>query len=111
MGKPRVNWDRWKKIRVKILERDKYQCQFCKVTIEELAKRYGRMDRLLLVHHIFNMGSDTEENLVTLCYSCHYRAAFLGGDVSEAMLKRRNYRWNRQQHCYEKIEGAPFKQA
>jgi len=97
------NWKKWERIRTKILERDNYQCQYCKTTIKELAERYHRKQRLLLVHHIINLGSDEEENLVTLCYSCHYLAAILGSDVSEAMLRRRNYTWNRQKHCFEKV--------
>jgi len=105
MPKPKPDWNKWEKIRTKILERDKYQCQYCKVTLKELAKRKGRTDRLLLVRHIINCGGDEEENLVTLCYSCHYLAAILASDVSDAMLRRRNYKWNRQQHCFEKIKA------
>jgi len=103
MPKPRKYWDnKWKKIRVKILERDNYTCQYCKVTMKELAERYGRTDRLLLVHHIMG-DSDEAENLATLCYTCHYLAGLLASDASDAMLKRMNYTWNRQQHCFEKI--------
>lgn len=46
-----------------VLNRDNYQCQNCK------AKKVG-----LEVHHIIyrsNYGSDEENNLITLCKSCH----------------------------------------
>jgi len=92
MPKLKLDWSKWKIIRAKILERDNYQCQYCKVTMEQLAKIKGRTDRLLLVHHIFNMGGDNEENLVTLCYKGHYSAGILGSKVSEAMLRRRGCR-------------------
>ena len=80
------NWKKWRKIRVKILERDKYQCQYCKVTQEDLAKRYGRKQRLLIVHHIepehlSDNKINEKENLVTLCYTCHYNAATIGSDI------------------------------
>lgn len=81
------NWEKWKRIRTKILERDKHTCQSCKVTIEELARRYRRKKRLLIVHHIIpahRKGDDdleADENLITLCYTCHYRAAFIGSET------------------------------
>lgn len=52
--------------KAKILNRDNYICQYCKGK---------KKDSKLEVHHIIyhsNGGSDEEENLVTLCHSCHY---------------------------------------
>lgn len=52
--------------RVKILDRDNYTCQCCKGR---------RKDSKLEVHHIVRRsenGSDEEDNLITLCHSCHY---------------------------------------
>lgn len=45
-----------------VMRRDGWRCQFC-----------GRMQQLQ-VHHIqfrSHSGSDTEENLITLCADCH----------------------------------------
>lgn len=51
--------------RAKVLYRDGYKCQYCK---------NKRKDSKLDVHHIIfrsRGGSDFEENLITLCHSCH----------------------------------------
>ena len=53
----------WRKIREVVLMRDGYTCQECKTT-----------DKILHVHHKVkrvNGGSDTEDNLISLCNSCH----------------------------------------
>lgn len=50
-----------------VLSRDKYKCQHCKGKSK---------DSKLEVHHITyrsNSGSDEQENLITLCSSCHYK--------------------------------------
>jgi len=76
------NWKKWKPIRDKILVRDNYQCQFCKLTLEQLKICYGRFERLLIVHHIDgNDQNNQPENLVTLCYTCHYCSAFVDSPV------------------------------
>src|SRR5574344_589672 len=52
--------------KAKVLNRDNYTCQCCKGK---------RKDSKLEVHHIIyrcNGGSDEEENLITLCHSCHF---------------------------------------
>ena len=49
----------------KVLNRDNYTCQYCKGK---------KKDSKLEVHHIIfrsNGGSDEEENLITLCHTCH----------------------------------------
>ncbi|MFL6438657.1 MAG: HNH endonuclease [Terriglobales bacterium] len=49
-------------LRLHILRRDNWRCQLC-----------GSM-RQLEVHHLLfrsHGGQDTEQNLVTLCHSCH----------------------------------------
>ena len=51
--------------RAKVLYRDNYTCQCCK---------NKRKDSKLEVHHIIfrsNNGSNDEQNLITLCHSCH----------------------------------------
>ena len=57
---------RFENTRAKVLDRDKYTCQCCK----------GKhKDSKLEVHHIIyrsNGGSDEEDNLITLCSTCHY---------------------------------------
>ncbi len=49
-------------LRRQVLKRDGWRCQFC-----------GSMENLQ-VHHLefrCHAGSDTEENLITLCAPCH----------------------------------------
>lgn len=51
--------------KAKVLNRDGYTCQYCKGK---------KRDSKLEVHHIVyrsNGGSDEEDNLVTLCHTCH----------------------------------------
>ena len=58
----RLEASAYTKLHRKILERDRWRCQYC-----------GSMQNLQ-VHHIQSrgqLGSDTEENLITLCASCH----------------------------------------
>jgi len=56
---------RWQKKRLKILERDKFQCKCCDST-----------DKTLHVHHIFYLkGYEpwdySNSTLITLCKECH----------------------------------------
>lgn len=53
--------------KAKVLNRDSYTCQHCKGKSK---------DSKLEVHHIIfrsNGGSDEEDNLITLCHTCHYK--------------------------------------
>ena len=68
---PRVKLDleAYRKLHRQILERDAWRCQMC-----------GRMQRLQ-VHHLefrSRCGSDSEENLITLCAECHAQMHFRG---------------------------------
>lgn len=55
---------RWQQTRLRIFERDRWQCQLC-----------GRTDRSLCVHHIAYMPGDPWDTcdplLITLCELCH----------------------------------------
>lgn len=58
----------WQKKRLKILERDNWECQRCKVL--------GRVRKADTVHHIKELKDYPElgmadENLISLCFSCH----------------------------------------
>jgi 5-methylcytosine-specific restriction endonuclease McrA len=58
----RLDPDAYDQLRKQVLERDAWRCQHC-----------GRRTQLE-VHHLTrrsSMGSDTEENLITLCHECH----------------------------------------
>jgi 5-methylcytosine-specific restriction endonuclease McrA len=58
----RLNPDSYRKLRIEVLARDCWRCQYC-----------GSSDRLQ-VHHICSrsrLGDDTDENLITLCADCH----------------------------------------
>jgi 5-methylcytosine-specific restriction endonuclease McrA len=52
-------------LRQQILRRDSWRCRFC-----------GTMSDLEVHHREFrsHSGSDSEENLITLCTACHARA-------------------------------------
>lgn len=64
------NSKQWRMMRDHILARDEYQCQEC--------KKHGRITIASEVHHIkpvwqaWDMRLD-EDNLVSLCHSCHER--------------------------------------
>jgi 5-methylcytosine-specific restriction endonuclease McrA len=54
--------EEYKKLRIRVLERDGWRCQEC-----------GSMERLE-VHHInrrSQLGGDVMQNLITLCAVCH----------------------------------------
>ena len=58
-----------KELRERVRKRDNYTCQECDKTQEQNLKEVGR---ILDVHHID--GDDTnsvEENMISLCISCH----------------------------------------
>ena len=53
----------WSKVRERILERDNWTCQRCG---QEFEKYH--------IHHIVKKkenGSDTNDNLITVCHKCH----------------------------------------
>jgi len=58
----RLDLERYRQLKLKILERDGWKCQQC-----------GRRDQLQ-IHHMIRRsqsGADCEENLIVLCSSCH----------------------------------------
>src|SRR3989344_7250414 len=60
-----INWH----LRKKVLERDDFTCQKCKLENET--------GKLLQIHHItptYLKGKDEINNLITLCKDCHYYA-------------------------------------
>lgn len=60
----RLDSESYRKLHQHVLERDGWRCQAC-----------GSM-RNLQVHHLqlrSQLGSDTHENLITLCAKCHAR--------------------------------------
>ena len=69
-----VDTSEWQKMRLSILKRDKYTCQYCGDV-----NRKGRGSRINLeVHHIVALCESIElaldpDNLVTLCRPCHYK--------------------------------------
>ena len=55
----------WRKIRLRIILRDKYECQRCEQIFDGIS---------LTVHHIIPRkqgGGSNSANLITLCNSCH----------------------------------------
>jgi 5-methylcytosine-specific restriction endonuclease McrA len=58
----RLDPESYRRLRQEVLERDRWRCQYCGATAE------------LEVHHInfrSHLGHDEEQNLITLCWSCH----------------------------------------
>ena len=58
----RLKSDEYRHVRLRVLERDGWRCQFC-----------GRRTNLEVHHRTFrsHLGGDSEENLVTACHQCH----------------------------------------
>ena len=57
------------KLREKIRARDEYKCRFCSRTAEQNLSEFGCK---LNVHHIdYRKDNNGEDNLITLCKSCH----------------------------------------
>lgn len=80
----------WKKKRITILKRDKYQCQIC--------KRYGRLREATIVHHIIEFEDDpslalVNSNLISVCKQCHEKLHPEKGTKSNRLksFKRGNY--------------------
>lgn len=62
---PRIDKEKMRGIREVIVEQDNFQCSICNVTSNKAEFH---------VHHIIpldNYGTNKNQNLVTLCYSCH----------------------------------------
>jgi 5-methylcytosine-specific restriction endonuclease McrA len=58
----RLDADAYRRLRLRVLERDGWRCQFCAATAG------------LEVHHIryrSQLGNDSDGNLMTLCSGCH----------------------------------------
>jgi 5-methylcytosine-specific restriction endonuclease McrA len=58
----RLNRENYLTLKREIIERDRWRCQFC-----------GSTENLQVHHLTFrsHMGSDSEQNLITLCAICH----------------------------------------
>jgi 5-methylcytosine-specific restriction endonuclease McrA len=58
----RLDAEAYRELRERVLRRDNWRCQFC-----------GSMANLEIHHQQFrsHSGTDTEENLITLCNGCH----------------------------------------
>jgi 5-methylcytosine-specific restriction endonuclease McrA len=58
----RLDPERYRELKMKILERDGWKCQRC-----------GRGDQLQIHHQVrrSQSGADCEENLIVLCSGCH----------------------------------------
>ena len=64
VGRLRLDPTAYDKLRQEVLRRDGWRCQCC-----------GAMSNLEVHHHQFrsHAGEDSEENLITICNSCHGR--------------------------------------
>ena len=58
----RLDSEAYADLRQQVLERDGWRCQYC-----------GSLEQLEVHHRELRsrLGQDTEENLITLCASCH----------------------------------------
>lgn len=77
------NCKRWKRLRIKILQRDHYECQRCAHRIrqaaetgEQLTPDQRHIRRAVCVHHIQELKDRPDlaydpDNLVSLCHRCH----------------------------------------
>lgn len=65
--------DDWHEITLRVFKRDNYTCQSCG---EKCVNKNNKLksDKIIQCHHIINFfdgGDNSEENLITLCVSCH----------------------------------------
>ncbi len=68
----KISWAMARKI---VLDRDQYRCRICgKSSLNEEYQNFSKLKLDVEVHHIIPRklgGSDSFENLITLCHSCH----------------------------------------
>jgi 5-methylcytosine-specific restriction enzyme A len=62
MSRQRLEPDKYKQLRMQVLARDRWQCQYC-----------GTRNNLEVHHQLSRArgGSDQPKNLITLCSKCH----------------------------------------
>jgi len=59
-------------LKKQVKERDDYTCQICKLNEKQLKFLFKRNKQIFHAHHIdYNKKNNNENNLLTLCYSCH----------------------------------------
>jgi hypothetical protein len=91
----RLDLDAYRKLRDLVLARDAWKCQQCG-TAEHLE-----------VHHIrsrSSLGSDVEENLITLCGACHSEIHLLAeGRIRFQIVARRSRPLRRTRHPGHKL--------
>ncbi len=61
---------KWRNFRLKVLQRDHYECQHCR------AKKVRKIVRATHVHHIQELRDRPDlafdaDNLISLCHTCH----------------------------------------
>ena len=83
-----------KKLRPYILQRDEYKCQVCNVNVKEGAEIHH-------IHALYLGGTTTEDNLVSLCGSCHKYAPETGKDEFNI------YKKNKYEYITNKINNHP----
>jgi len=73
----RLNPESYEKLRQKVLRRDAWRCQSC-----------GAMANLEVHHKEFRSqgGDDSEDNLITLCSTCHAHAHQTREDGENSLL-------------------------
>lgn len=63
---------KWQRKRIDILQRDNYECQWCK----QQGKVVSKYDTTLIVHHVTELKDRPDlkmedSNLITVCFNCH----------------------------------------
>ena len=80
----------WRNFRIKILQRDHYECQYCK------AKKIRKIVRATHVHHIQELKDKPElaleaDNLISLCHTCHEEVHDRLAKANEVRRKAPNF--------------------
>lgn len=79
-------------LKEKIRQRDKYRCQECFRHRNELFSRTGKKYKLHIHHIDYNKKNNNEQNLISLCRSCHLQTNFKRGDWTKYLQnKLHNY--------------------
>jgi ATP-dependent DNA helicase RecQ len=74
----------WKKLRQSVFKRDQEKCVLCDKELVLNSGKHERKTNKANIHHIKPRslgGTDTEDNLITLCTKCHYSVHKGGVDI------------------------------
>ena len=76
------------KLKEEIRKRDHYRCQECFRHQTELRTKTGKSYKLLIHHIDYNKQNNNDNNLISLCRSCHLQTNFSRNDWQNYLKER-----------------------